>query len=61
MRSMEGPWEFTDGGGHSLHVDERWVPSHVVRAGRLHEPGGRMLRDLLDRPTSDVSRSSAGT
>lgn len=46
LEPVEGPWTLRDAEGDSIEVDERLVPSLVVRAGAVHHPTRSLVRDL---------------
>ena len=46
LGEVMGNWRFSDAVGEEFDADVRYVPVWVVRAGRLHKPQGRLLRDL---------------
>ena len=43
---VAGAWPLADGLGEALEVEERLVPSLVIRAGRPIEPDLRLVRDV---------------
>lgn len=47
LERLEGRWTYADSSGDRLPVDERWLPSLVIRAGTPIRPSLRMLRDVL--------------
>ena len=45
---VAGAWPMTDSTGEVLTVEERLVPTLVIREGRRIEPGKQLLRDVCD-------------
>lgn len=45
--SIAGAWTFKDALGERLTVDRRYLPTAVVRAGRLHRPHCGLLVDVV--------------
>ncbi|MDH3581805.1 MAG: amidohydrolase/deacetylase family metallohydrolase [Hyphomicrobiales bacterium] len=46
LGEIKGDWRFSDAADQQLSADMRYVPTGVIRAGRLVKPEGRLLRDL---------------
>ena len=50
-----GPWPMTDSNGEILTVEERLVPTLVIRKGREIEPAKQLLRDVYDARLSTAA------
>ena len=50
-----GPWPMTDSNGEILTVEERLVPTLVIRKGREIEPAKKLLRDVYDARLSTAA------
>lgn len=46
LDAVEGPWTWRDSLGMAMPGDRRLVPRLVVRAGQVHVPTRRLLRDV---------------
>ena len=46
LDAIDGPWTWHDGTGAELPGSRRLVPRLVVRAGKVHVPTRRLLRDV---------------
>ena len=46
LERVPGPWRLRDAEGETIEVDERLVPSLVVRAGEVLRPARRLVRDV---------------
>ena len=52
---VAGPWPMTDSTGEILTVEERLVPTLVIRKGREIEPAKQLLRDVYDARLSTAA------